>query len=147
MPGLFSPPSINLCGCWPLLLCLGHVWLPLSKDSFVLALAVVRGWSNSEPDCQTLSLVHPRPHKSYIGVVYLCVSRSTLLYILNLIFKVRFTQFKGRFNLGGQNLPQKNAGARSQPFGNFFSLFGVRRESFPMMLPQETCPQIFSLLR
>ena len=58
-----------------------------SKDSPVLVLAIMHSLPNNELDYQKLSLVHPRPHKSYTGEVYICVSHSALSDVLNLIFK------------------------------------------------------------
>ena len=68
---------------------------PWSKDSLILAFAVVRGRPNSEPNSQTLSFAHPRLHKSYTRAIYLYASHSTPPNVLNLIFKARFTQFRG----------------------------------------------------
>jgi len=59
---------------------------PWSKNSSVLALAVVRGQPINESDCQKLYFVYPRLHKSYTGVFYLYASPSALPDILNLIF-------------------------------------------------------------
>ena len=120
---------------------------PWSKESLILAFTIVRGRLDSEPECQTLSFAHLSPYKSYTGAVYNCVSHLAPSDVLNLILKAWFTQFRGRFNLGSQNLQQKNAGAYPQSFSSFFSLFGGQRESFLMILPQEACPWIFQPIR
>ena len=98
-------------------------------------LVVVRGQPNSELDYRKLSLTHLRTHKSDTGAVYICVSCSAPLDALNLIFKARFAQFKGRFSLGSQNLQQKNARARSWLSRSLLGLFGGWRESFIMRVP------------
>lgn len=77
---------------------------------------VIRDRPNSEPNYRKLSLTHPRPEKSYIGAIYICVSRSTPPDILNLIF---------------------NARTRSQPSSSLLGLLGGQRESFIMRVPQE----------
>ena len=90
----------------------------------------MRGQPNNEPDSQTLSLMHPRPHKSYTGVVYLYASRSAPIDVLNLIFKARFTQFRGWPSLGSQNSQQKNTRAQSWPCGSFSAYLGDRGSRF-----------------
>ena len=98
----------------------------------------MRDRPNDELDCRKLSLVHLRPHKSYIGAVYICASCSAPSDVLNLIFKARFTRFKGRFSPGSQNLQQKNARAQSQPSSSLIGLLGGWRESFIIRVPQES---------
>ena len=55
---------------------------------------------NSEPDYQKLFIVHSRPHKSYIGAVYLCASRLAPIDVLNSFSKTWFSP-------GIQNLQPK----------------------------------------
>ena len=55
----------------------------------------MRDRPNGELNCWKLSLAHLRPYKSYTWIVYICESHSTPLDVLNLIFKARFTRFRG----------------------------------------------------
>ena len=42
---------------------------------------------NNDPNYRKLAFAHSRLHKSYIGAIYIYVSRLTPSEILNLIFK------------------------------------------------------------
>ena len=111
--GLFSPLGINLNTCWhfpPYLTCFEPLW---SKDSLILVLTVMRDRSNNDSNYRKLAFEQPRPHKSYTRVVYICVSRSSPLNVLNLIFKAQLARFKGWFSPDKQSLQQKNARVRS----------------------------------
>ena len=140
MQALFSPPSTNPHVFWHSPSYLACFLSPWSENSLILALAIVCGQPNSELDYRTLMFAHPRPYKSYTGTIFIYASRSTPSDVLNVIFKSRFTWFRGQFSLGSQNLQQKNARA-------IFSLFGRQRESFLMVVPQEARSWIFSPLR
>ena len=146
MSGLFSPLSINLHTFWHLPPYLACFWSPWSEDSLILTLFVVRSRPSNKLDCQTPLLANSRPDKSYTREVSIYASRSALPDVLNLIFKARFTRFRVQFNHVSQNLQQKNARDRSRPCDSFCSLFGRQRELFLMMLLQEACLWIFSLL-
>ena len=78
-----------------------------------LLLTVIRDRPNSDPNYRKLAFTHPRPHKSYIGAVYIYMSRSAASDILNLNFKTWFARFRGQSILNSRSLQRKNAEARS----------------------------------
>ena len=118
-------------------------WSPWSKDSLLLALAIV----HSQPTVNRISIRSP-------SHIWDCTNPTLGQFIF-----VRLVQ---HLQMSWTSFSKPSSGVDSAPIvkiynkemlkpnlslcDSFFSLFGGQRESFLMVLPQEACPWIFSPL-